>query len=40
MIVLQADIRHDIKNLEEEIIHLEEDIIELLRLHNAQKIHS
>lgn len=38
MIVLQADIRHDIKNLEEEIIHLEEDIIELLRLHNAQKI--
>ena len=35
---MQSDIRHDIKNLEREIIHLEEDIIELLQLHNDQKI--
>ena len=35
---MQPDIRHDIKNLEREIIHLEDDIVELLQLHNDQKI--
>ena len=38
MLPMQSDIRLDIKNLESEIMHIEEDIVELLQLHNDQKI--